>query len=318
MRERALTFFLAFTADRFASASTGWACSIDKGAPPLPAPAPPSLEHELTHLVLRARSRHQHRHPERDAPLPSRRGRRLVHQLDPPPRLLHLARPRRRPAAAHAQGDRPPRRGRAVPATCASRRQGACGLQPSRPAQGSALEVRALLSFFPSTRRRCRPDARSPPHSASFAKLDTTIHGFLSAIPREYQFRHRPFGSGLGDVLSETRLHLVHGIAHASSILLHEPYVSTLDEDEPSLVRCVESANEILQAVFLIVGASPSLSSFLFSAFLSLTLARSLYRYLVRRRPPLAVLHLHRRLRGSHLRPPDRDQARQGRAVRHR
>ena len=86
------------------------------------------------------------------------------------------------------------------------------------------------------------------------------IHGFISSIPREYQFQHRPLGSGAADVLTETRLCLVHGMAHASMILLHEPYVATLDDDEPSLQQCVASANEILRSIFLILGASLSLS----------------------------------------------------------
>jgi len=95
------------------------------------------------------------------------------------------------------------------------------------------------------------------------------IHGFISSIPREYQFQHRPLGSGAADVLTETRLCLVHGMAHASMILLHEPYVATLDDDEPSLQQCVASANEILRSIFLILGASLSLSLSLILLFLS-------------------------------------------------
>ena len=86
------------------------------------------------------------------------------------------------------------------------------------------------------------------------------MRGFIASIPREYQFRLRPLGTSGADILDETRLCLVHGMAHTSVILLHEPHVSALDEREPSFVRCLESANEILQAVFLILGASLSLS----------------------------------------------------------
>lgn len=82
------------------------------------------------------------------------------------------------------------------------------------------------------------------------------ILAFLASIPRQYQFQHRPLGSGSADVLSETRICLVHGIAHVSSILLHEPYVLTLEEDEPSLVRCVASAQAILQSIFTILGTT--------------------------------------------------------------
>jgi len=101
-----------------------------------------------------------------------------------------------------------------------------------------------------------RPDVPShPARSDSFKRLDANVQGFMASIPREYQFLHRPLGAGIDDVLSETRLCLVHGMAHTSSILLHEPYVATLDEAEPSLVRCVESANAIQQSIHLILGA---------------------------------------------------------------
>ena len=107
------------------------------------------------------------------------------------------------------------------------------------------------------------------------------MRGFIASIPREYQFRLRPLGTSGADILDETRLCLVHGMAHTSVSLLHEPHVSALDEREPSFMRCLESANEILQAVFLILGVSSSLSCFFICVFLSLTLAHALDRYLV-------------------------------------
>ncbi|GAA5852477.1 hypothetical protein JCM9279_003462 [Rhodotorula babjevae] len=206
LRERALTFFLAFTADRFASASTGWACSIDKV--------------DISTVI-----------PSEVQPYP--RG----------PAAASCPNSVHHPAffTSHVPGDGP----------LQLMLKAIVLLGEVVQYQQRAPHANKLRAGF-SRLDRLR-DQRS---TQSFHDLDSTIYGFLSAIPREYQFRHRPLGTGVGDVLSETRLHLVHGIAHTSWILLHEPYVSTLDEDEPSLVRCVESANEILQGVFLILGTS--------------------------------------------------------------
>jgi hypothetical protein len=92
--------------------------------------------------------------------------------------------------------------------------------------------------------------------SDAFKRLDASVHSFRASIPREYQLTSFLPGSGTFDLTSETRLCLLHGLAHTSTILLHEPWINSLDETEPSIVKCTESATAILQAVFILLSSS--------------------------------------------------------------
>ncbi|GAA5983894.1 hypothetical protein JCM11641_006413 [Rhodosporidiobolus odoratus] len=102
----------------------------------------------------------------------------------------------------------------------------------------------------------------------AFKRLDVTIQSFRASIPREYQLHSFVPGSGTFPVLDETRLCLVHGLAHISTILLHEPWVASLDEGDFSMRKCSESAREILQAVFILLSTSYEIS--LYSPYINM------------------------------------------------
>ncbi|GAA5934774.1 hypothetical protein JCM3775_002052 [Rhodotorula graminis] len=223
LRERALTFFLAFTADRFASASTGWACSLDKADITTTIPGEGQTYPRGDDVVNSPFSLH---HPAFF----------LAHGEGCGPLQLSIK-------AVVLLGDVVQFQSRAPYAS------------KMAPQTGFALNDRIS-------------DVRS---TDSFRRLDSTVRGFIASIPREYQFRLRPLGTSGADILDETRLCLVHGMAHTSVILLHEPHVAALDEHEPSFVRCLESANEILQGVFLILGTSYDVA--LFSPFFTYVVA---------------------------------------------
>ncbi|GAA5914990.1 hypothetical protein JCM8208_005024 [Rhodotorula glutinis] len=219
LNERAATFFICLFADRCASASTGWPCSIS--------------DIDITTVIP-------------TAGLPYPRGDALtasplsIHNpsffVQHPP---HLVGPQQLYSKAVVL----------LGKTC-------------------QFNARAPYIATTSGAGSALNDAISDLRSTdAFKRTDSMIHGFIASIPREYQFQHRPLGTGAADVLTETGLCLVHGMAHASMILLHEPYVATLDDDEPSLRQCVASANEILRSIFLILGTSYEIT--LFSPFIS-------------------------------------------------
>lgn len=58
------------------------------------------------------------------------------------------------------------------------------------------------------------------------------------------------------DVLTEVYICLVHSIAHSAYILLHEPHVSSLSDDDEGMRKSLASADEILQAIFLTLSPS--------------------------------------------------------------
>lgn len=61
-----------------------------------------------------------------------------------------------------------------------------------------------------------------------------------------------------GDVLTEVQLCLVHSIAHSSLILLHEPHVASWEAEDEGMRKSLESADEILQAIFISLSESLS------------------------------------------------------------
>ncbi|KPV74257.1 uncharacterized protein RHOBADRAFT_54102 [Rhodotorula graminis WP1] len=219
LNERAATFFICLFADRCASASTGWPCSIS--------------DIDITTVI-----------PTLGAPYP--RGDALtasplsIHNpsffVQHPP---HLVGPQQLYSKAVVLLGK------------------TCQFNARAPYIATTSGAGSALNDAISDLRL----------TDAFKRTDSMIRGFIASIPRGYQFQHRPLGSGAADVLTETRLCLVHGMAHASMILLHEPYVATLDDNEPSLRQCVASANEILRSIFLILGTSYEIA--LFSPFIS-------------------------------------------------
>ena len=94
----------------------------------------------------------------------------------------------------------------------------------------------------------------------AFKRLENTCTSFIASIPREYQMARRSAMGIRADVLTEVYICLVHSMAHSAFILLHEPHVASLNDDDESMVKSLASANEILQAIFLALSSSPLLS----------------------------------------------------------
>ncbi|GAA5990057.1 hypothetical protein JCM10908_005801 [Rhodotorula pacifica] len=94
----------------------------------------------------------------------------------------------------------------------------------------------------------------------AFKRLENTCLSFIGSIPREYQIARRSAMGIRADVLTEVNICLVHSIAHSAYILLHEPHVSSLNDDDEGMRKTLASANEILQAIFLTLNASTEIS----------------------------------------------------------
>ncbi|GAA5864636.1 hypothetical protein JCM8547_008258, partial [Rhodosporidiobolus lusitaniae] len=103
-----------------------------------------------------------------------------------------------------------------------------------------------------------------------FKRLDATVQAFRASIPREHQL-NASFVPGAGDIVAETRLCLLHGLSWACTISLHEPYVSSLDEDEHSMKKCLEAARETLGNVFSLLSTSYEIS--LYSPYINMVWA---------------------------------------------
>ncbi|BGP56608.1 hypothetical protein JCM8202v2_004236 [Rhodotorula sphaerocarpa] len=94
----------------------------------------------------------------------------------------------------------------------------------------------------------------------AFRRLDATCASFIASIPREYQIGRRAAMGVRGDVLTEVQLCLVHSIAHSSLILLHEPHVASWEAEDEGMRKSLESADEILQAIFISLNASTEIA----------------------------------------------------------
>ncbi|GAA5883358.1 hypothetical protein JCM3774_002035 [Rhodotorula dairenensis] len=101
------------------------------------------------------------------------------------------------------------------------------------------------------------PDIRK---TDAFKRLENICTSFIGSIPREYQMARRSAMGLRADVLTEVYICLVHSIAHSAYILLHEPHVSSLNDDDDGMRKSLNSANEILQAIFLTLNASTEIS----------------------------------------------------------
>ncbi|GAA6032123.1 hypothetical protein JCM8097_007084 [Rhodosporidiobolus ruineniae] len=102
-----------------------------------------------------------------------------------------------------------------------------------------------------------------------FRRLNALVEAFRSSIPREYQVS--TLHPGQANVLDQTRICLVHGLGHISTILLHEPWVSSLDEEEASMRKCLDCAKAILKEVFTLLTSSYEIS--LYSPYINLVWA---------------------------------------------
>ncbi|TKA55976.1 hypothetical protein B0A53_01678 [Rhodotorula sp. CCFEE 5036] len=130
----------------------------------------------------------------------------------------------------------------------------------------------------------------------AFKRLENTCTSFIASIPREYQMARRSAMGIRADVLTEVYICLVHSMAHSAFILLHEPHVASLNDDDESMVKSLASANEILQAIFLALNASTEIS--LYSPYINYCWAVA-GRTLVRK---MAMLQLACRPGGRELR----------------
>ncbi|BGP25902.1 C6 transcription factor [Rhodotorula toruloides] len=209
--ERAMVFYNALMADRFSSASTGWATSIDE-------------EDYTTPIPSLAR-----RQPTSPLELSALSPRNPNFWIAHPP---HLVGPLQLFLKAIIL------LGKAVQFT-----------QRAPHVLRSAAEAMSLNDPI--------KDVRS---TDAFKRIDAMIATFLASIPREYQFTHRQTPGVTPNVLTETRLCLTHAMSHNAIILLHEPWVNSAGDQDESMRKCLTSANEILNTIFVIIGTSYEVS----------------------------------------------------------
>ncbi|GJN90337.1 hypothetical protein Rhopal_003346-T1 [Rhodotorula paludigena] len=206
LEERAMTFWAAVMSDRFASSSTGWACSLD--------------DVDITTVIPAAGTRYP-RGEEIESSLNSLHNPHffIAHpqHLCKPPQLFIKA----------------------------------------VVLMGKVVQFQQRAPYAPKQKNMSYglndpiSDIRQ---TDAFRRLVATVKGFISSIPREYQFPQCTTAAEPLDTLSVMRLALVHGMSHCSHILLHEPYVATLEETDQSMTQCMKSANEILNVVFAVLG----------------------------------------------------------------
>ncbi|BGP59241.1 hypothetical protein NBRC10512_005033 [Rhodotorula toruloides] len=209
--ERSMVFYNALMADRFSSASTGWATSIDE-------------EDYTTPIPSLAR-----RQPTSPLELSALSPRNPNFWIAHPP---HLVGPLQLFLKAVIL------LGKAVQFT-----------QRAPHVLRSAAQAMSLNDPI--------RDVRS---TDAFKRIDAMIATFLASIPREYQFTHRPTPGVAPDVLTETRLCLTHAMSHNATILLHEPWVNSISDQDEGMRKCLTSANEILNTIFVIIGTSYEVS----------------------------------------------------------
>lgn len=108
--------------------------------------------------------------------------------------------------------------------------------------------------------------------SDAFRRLENDIIGFTSSIPREYQSS----GAAIGD----PRLHIVHSLPPASTLLLHERFI-TSQKNDPSAPLSLQAAQQIMQVLHTLMSTSFEIG--LLSPFLNyvrtLRLSTSSHRY---------------------------------------
>ncbi|KAK4051406.1 hypothetical protein OIV83_002890 [Microbotryomycetes sp. JL201] len=207
--ERSITFWFAFTCDRFASASTGWATSLDEEDVTTLLPAPPGNKYPTENLNESPLSVHN---PHFLTSHPTH----LVQTLQLYLKSVVLM-------------------GRVV--TFLQRSASAIGVGPNNGKRNLTESPFASID---------------PRESVLFKQLDSDLTAFRNSIPRQYQ--HVSLQAH-----SDALISLVHAIPHASTILLHEPFV-TMAETDPSMVKCVASARAILETIFTLYSSSFELS----------------------------------------------------------
>ncbi|KAM0786648.1 hypothetical protein ACM66B_002097 [Microbotryomycetes sp. NB124-2] len=193
LHSRAVTFWLAFMADRFSSASTGWATSLD--------------ETDISTI------------------LPSSTG---VYSL-----------------------------GNTETSILSPRHPHFLISHPPEHIQGFQLNIKAVILFgrvvnylhrVPTSTawKVGNPKMREPPMdlrmTPEFKQLDADAVSFRLSLPREY-------ANITPRVTDDNRTCLIFALPHTATIMLHEPFATTKDDDL-SMTRCVMSAKAILEAIY--------------------------------------------------------------------
>ncbi|KAK4049546.1 hypothetical protein OIV83_004043 [Microbotryomycetes sp. JL201] len=201
LHTRAVTFWLAFMADRFSSASTGWATSLD--------------ESEWYSICT----------TDVSTILPSCNG---VYSL-----------------------------GNTDTSVLSPRHPHFLISHPPQHIQGFQLYIKAVILFgrivnylhrVPTSTawKVGNPKAREPPvdvrMTPEFKQLDADAVSFRLSLPREY-------ANMSPRVTDDNRLCLISALPHTATIMLHEPFATTKDDDL-SMTRCVMSAKAILEAIY--------------------------------------------------------------------
>ncbi|KAI6047554.1 hypothetical protein EDC04DRAFT_3100931 [Pisolithus marmoratus] len=128
------------------------------------------------------------------------------------------------------------------------------------------LFIKAVMMFGRVTDLNVRSKLRAstPPqkHQNPFAlpgfkELDSLVHkDFLENLPHSHRFN-----IGVTDMLAngpsvDTDLYMVHVIPYAASITLHNPYLDLNDVRRLSTSRCIEAAQAILSAYYMLSATS--------------------------------------------------------------
>lgn len=199
LHERAATCWMAAALDTFATASTGWACSL--------------AEEDITTLLPPASGVYP-REDLMSSPLSPQNPSFLVahppHLVEELQLFLKSTVLLRRVNVFMQRAPAPVGKGPA----------------PTASEHGSTLDIRL-----------------TPGHR----KLDAEADTFKRSIPREYRTAEA--------MMRDSRLFLVHALAHTATILLHESSASA-ESGCPSLAKAMESARAILDAMYELLGTA--------------------------------------------------------------
>ncbi|KAH8927064.1 hypothetical protein BT69DRAFT_1347587 [Atractiella rhizophila] len=215
--ERASTFWSAFCCDRFASASTGWATSIDEADISTLLPVPPGADvGSYNHT---------------DSPLSISSPDFLTSH---PPHLVTSFQLHIKSVVLL---------GRVV--TFMQRAPWPIGKNLSRGVAGAPKHLASVPLGTPLV------DVRN---SNEFKRLDADVVKFRLSFPKDYSNMLAKNEDGQVDSNLVTAHVIPHVLVPFCTILLHEPFCSL--KDEVSMARCLTSARAILSSIYLLWSSS--------------------------------------------------------------
>ncbi|KAI6031749.1 hypothetical protein PISMIDRAFT_91300 [Pisolithus microcarpus 441] len=128
------------------------------------------------------------------------------------------------------------------------------------------LFIKAIMMFGRVTDYNVRSKLRNstPPKkhqdpfaSPGFKELDSLVHRkFLENLPHSHRFNIGVTDVAANGPLVDTDLYMVHVIPYAASITLHNSYLDLNDVRRLSTSRCIEAAQAILSAYYMLSATS--------------------------------------------------------------